>query len=113
MGYTKRYRRRHGLSGLGDLTSTLATAANVASDPYFPEVVCQIQALQAINHGQTPAACAVTPPGTPDDFGLANALTGLRAYVYAQANPWAYAVAAMVVVGLPMWIGFELGKGRA
>lgn len=99
---------------MGDLASTLATAADVAGDPYLPEVICRIQQLKNIDHGEAVTVCAETPAGiVGGGVGLHNAMIPLRAYVYAQQNPWAYFVAAAVVLGLPMWIGYELGKGNS
>jgi hypothetical protein len=34
----------------------------------------------------------------------------LRGYVYAQQNQWVYPVAVLAAIGLPMWIGYELGR---
>jgi hypothetical protein len=107
----KRYARRRPMA-MGDLASTLATAVDVASDPYLPEVICRIQQLKNIDHGEPVAVCAETPDGiVGGGVGLHNAMIPLRAYVYAQQNPWAYFVAIAVVLGVPMWIGYELGKG--
>lgn len=97
---------------MGDLASTLATAADVASDPYLPEVICHIQQLKQIEHGEPVSVCAETQEVIGAGVGLRNAMVPLRAYVYAQQNPWAYIVGLAVVIGVPMWIGYELGKGH-
>ncbi len=39
-------------------------------------------------------------------------MPALREYVKAEQQPWRYAVAAGVVIGLPMLLGYALGKGR-
>lgn len=96
---------------MGDVTSILSTGLNVASDPYTQEMLCQVGALQAIGRGQSPSVCAETPDGTLDPANIGTLVKGLRAYVYAQANPWAYGVAAAVVIGLPLLVGYRLGQG--
>ena len=112
MGYIhKRYGRRRALSGLGDLASDLSVASNVASDPYFPEVVCRIQQLTAINNHQVPGACVATPAGIPGGAGLANAVVPLRAYVFAQENKWVYPMAIIAILGIPFYLGYEMGGG--
>jgi hypothetical protein len=95
---------------MGDVTSTIATAADVATDPYFSEVVCRIQQLKAIDQGQAVPFCAETPDGYGGGVGLHTAMPALRAYVYAQANPWVYPVAIAAILGIPLYIGYELGR---
>lgn len=87
-------------------------ALDIASDPYLPEVVCRLAQLKAIESGTTAAACTDTADNLPGGVGLRNAVAPLRAYVYAQQNKWVYPVALAAIIGLPMWIGYELGKGR-
>jgi len=107
----KRTRRRQ-LSGLGGVLDTIGIAADVASDPYFPELVCRVQQLKAIDHGQAPNACAYTvDDGSGNGVGLRRGMPGLRAYVYAQQNPWVYPLVIAGVIGLPMLIGYHLGRG--
>lgn len=93
---------------MGDV---LSTGLNIASDPYTQELVCQADALQVIKRGQSPAPCPETPDGTPDPANIGTIVKVLRAYVYAQANPWAYAATAAVVIGLPLLVGYRLGQG--
>lgn len=110
MGY-QRYRRSR--QAMGDLASTITTVLDVASDAALPEVVCRIQQLQAIDRGQQIdlSTCAETPAGVGAPWAQ-RALPALRGYVYAQQNKWVYPVAALALIGIPMWIGYELGKGR-
>lgn len=116
MTYQKRYRRRtaRSLSGLGSLSSTIGTAIDVASDPYLAEVVCHVQQLKNIDHGEPVAVCVPTPDGiqTPGGVGLRNAIVPLRAYVYAQENKWVYPLVIAAVLGIPMWLGYEFGRGK-
>lgn len=95
----------------GDWVDTIGTAADVASDPYFPELVCRIQQLKAIDHGKAPSVCANTvDTGSGDGVGLRRGMPVLRGYVYAQQNPWVYPLLAAAVVGLPLLIGYRLGQ---
>ena len=126
MGYArKRYGRRKALPnaglgpmfGMGDLASVVSSIENsigagldVASDPYLPEIVCHIGQLNQIKTGQTVQNCQELPPGLPGGVGLDRAVVPLRWFVYAQQNPWVYPLAIAVVLGLPMLIGYELGK---
>lgn len=102
---------------LGDVTSTISdiahafgTASTVARDPYFGEVVCRIDELHAVKTGQPFRPCAPTPPGSPSPVGLDKVATGLAFYTYAEANPWVYPLAIAAFVGLPLWVGYRLGK---
>jgi hypothetical protein len=107
----RRYGRRPARRAMGDISSVIGTALDVASDPYLSEVVCRVGQLKNIDHGETVGVCAETPEGTAGGVGLRNAIVPLRAYVYAQQNKWVYPVALAVAIGIPMWIGYELGRG--
>lgn len=96
---------------MGDVSQVIGTALDVASDPYLAEVVCHVQQLKAIDHGEPVAVCAQTPAGVVGGVGLRKAIPALRAYVYAEQNPWVYPIAIAAIIGIPMWIGYELGKG--
>jgi hypothetical protein len=100
------------MHGMGDLASTIGTAIDIASDPYLAEVVCHIGQLKNIDHGEPVATCQETPPGAIGGVGLRNAAPVLRAYVYAQQNKWVYPVAMAVLLGVPMLIGYELGRNK-
>lgn len=117
MGYLRKRmnRRQHGMSGLGDLASTiesaLGTGASIAEDPYLPEVLCHINQLQQINSGGQAGTCADTADNLPGGVGLINAVKPMRAYVWLQSNsPWGYIGLAAALIGLPMLIGYEIGK---
>jgi len=112
---SKRYRgvvrRRAGMSGLGGIGDLLVAGVNVANDPYLSEVLCHLTQLQQIKAGGQPQACAETQPGLTGGIGLSRAVVPMRAYVFAEDHKWAYAVAAAAIIGLPMLIGYRLGKG--
>ena len=95
---------------MGDIASTIATAVNVADDPFLPELVCRINQLTAIQHGQEGGICANTPEGTTGGVGIGPLMPALRAYVFAQQNQWVYPVAAVVLLGIPFFFGYEYGR---
>jgi len=105
----QRYRKRLPFQAMGDVVGTIGTVLDVASDPAMPEIVCRIQQLQAIDRGQPVGVCAETPPGIGMPW-MQNVLPVLRGYVYAQQNKWVYPVALLAAIGIPMWIGYELGR---
>lgn len=112
MPYLSRYRTRRPKQAMGDLPGVLTTGLDLATDPYTQELVCQVQALRNIAHGTAPGVCPEVVDGTPDDAGIRNLVKGLRAYVYAQANPWVYPVAIAAVLGIPFLVGYSMGKDR-
>jgi len=97
---------------MGDLASTVGTALDVAADPYLPEVVCRIQQLTQVDRGQAVQLCPDTPDNVVGGVGIGRVIPALRAYVFAQQNQWVYPVAIVAVLGLPMLIGYHLGKGK-
>lgn len=101
--------RRH--SSLGDLTSTLVTAAQVTSDPYFAETVCRLGQLAAIERGAAVTACGKTPAGARGGIGLGKVMPVLRMYVQAQQQPWLYVAGAACVLGLPFLLGMAFARG--
>lgn len=94
---------------MGDLAEAIGTAADLASDPYLPEVICRVRQVKQIEHGEPVGTCSSTPRGTPGV--LRNMAPALQAYVYAQQHKWVYPLAIAAIVGIPMWVGYELGKG--
>lgn len=97
-------------SALNALASAVGTVGNIASDPYLPEVTCLVGELSALRHGQTPTPCGKTQRGLPGGVGLEDAVTPLRAYVYAKQNPWVFPVAVLAILGVPFLVGYSIGK---
>ncbi len=99
---------------LGDVTSALqavATGVDVVNDPYFNETVCRVRQLRAIERGEKLTVCTITPPNLGGGVGLRKVMPALRAYVAAeQRRPWSYVVGAGVVLGIPMLLGYALGR---
>ena len=105
-------RTRRQPSSLGGVLDTISIAADVASDPYFPELVCRVQQLKELDRGRPRNACSYTDDqGSDRGVGLRRGMPVLRAYVYAQAHPWVYPLAIAGAIGLPMLIGYHLGRG--
>jgi len=101
------------LSGLDlqSIENALGAGVSVADDPYFNEVLCRIGQLHAIRTHAAVPVCQDTPLGLPGGVGLERVILPLRAFVFAEANPWAYVVGAAVLFGVPMLIGYQLGRG--
>ena len=108
MSYVKQRRYRGRPMGLGDTLSTLTSAAQ---DPYLSETICRVGQLKAIENAQPVPGCAITAPNLGGGVGLRKVMPALRAYVYAEQHPWVYPAAVLGVIGLPMLIGYALGKG--
>jgi hypothetical protein len=97
---------------MGDLSSTLSTALDVASDPYMPELVCRVQQLMQIDRHQPVQICPETPEMAGGSASISRITSAMRAYAFAQQNSWVYPVAIAAIIGLPLWIGYTMGKGK-
>lgn len=113
--------RYSALSGgaLGGLTQTVQTiasaitpAADIATDPYLPEVICRAKQLVAIEDGVPVPPCQSLPGGMRGGIGFRKVMVPLRAYVRAERTPILYPVAFAVAVGVPLLIGYAIGKRR-
>lgn len=128
MGYTRRNPRYAMPMGdaLTDLIkcgqSAVGAAIGGATDPYLPEVMCRIAQLQALGKDRTPLqamfgkkptvavpACVSTPPGK-GGIGLEKAVKPLRAIVYVNKHPMAVWLGLTALLGVPMLIGYAIGK---
>lgn len=122
MSYVRKRNRRPiappETSALGDLASTITNlasgigiAADLATDPYLPETVCRVGQLSVIRKGGKPGVCANTAMNLSGGVGLRKMVKPLRAYVYAEQHRWVYLLAVAGIVGVPLFIGYTLGKG--
>lgn len=117
MSYHRRNPPRAALGGFSStvvnaLTSAggaLGTGAKVVQDPYLPEVLCMVDQLAQIEAGQRVTPCVRIAPGRPGGVGLRKVVPAMRAYVYAEQNPWAYPVAIGAAVGIPFLLGYLMG----
>lgn len=98
--------------GMGDLESLVIAGINIANDPYLNEVICRARQLQAVKAKTAVPVCPNTAPGIPGGIGLERAVVPMRAYVYAEEHKWVYLLAGVGIIGLPLLIGYELGKGH-
>jgi hypothetical protein len=109
MSYTKRP-RPSALSGIvSTVTDIVVTAAQVAQDPYFPEIVCRVGQIAAASNNRPPGVCSTTP-SVQSGLGLARVMPPLRAYAYAEAHPWVYPLGIAAVVGIPFLLGYLVAK---
>ena len=124
-----RYRRALGDISITGLVGALSSFADIdlalsdaVADPYFPNVVQSILELDAVSNGRPPIdptkgqqivnslKGVVSPtPGSPG-LGLQGASYALDVYVWAKQNPWLFPFAVAAVIGIPMLIGYKLGR---
>jgi hypothetical protein len=130
MGYTTRKSRY--AAPMGDAFSDLlkcgkgvvGTVLGGAADPYLSEVICRISQLQALSKDRTSLqamfgkkptvpvpACVITPP-TKGGVGLSHAVKPLRGLVYVHKHPMTAWFGLTVILGVPMLIGYMIGKRR-
>lgn len=89
----------------------VSTAVDVSHDPYLGEAICRVQQLVAIENKREVPVCTKTASGLVGGVGMRRLMPALRGYVYAQQHPWVYPVAGAVAIGVPVLIGYLLGKG--
>lgn len=100
----------------------LGTAAGGVADPYLPEVFCRVSQLKAMTTGRTPVqilagkkptvpvpVCKLTPLGLKG-IGVEKAIKPLRAAVYVGQNPSVVWIGAAAIVGVPLLLGYMLGR---
>lgn len=96
---------------LGTAAPTVSAASKVLTDPYWPEAVCRVGQLHAIENKQRVPACPKTPAGRTGGIGLRKVMPLMRGYVYAEQHPIVKPVAVAAAIGIPVLIGYLLGKG--
>src|SRR5512139_1857099 len=102
--------------------SAIGTAVGGATDPYLPEVICRISQLQALAKNRTPLqalmgkkptvpvpSCTSTPMGK-GGIGLERAVKPLRGLVYVNQHPMAAWLGVTAILGVPLLVGYMLGK---
>lgn len=102
-----RYQRPR--QGLGSVADVVTLAVDTLTNPYVPEILCRVKQIEATHKGQPVPACTTTPY-VVDSLGIGKFMPVARGYAYAEQHKWAYAVAALVVVGVPFTLGYFLGK---
>jgi hypothetical protein len=96
---------------LGTAVPAVGTASKILTDPYWPEAACRVAQLHAIENKQKLPACPTTPGGRTGGIGLRKVMPLMRGYVYAEQHPIVKPVAVAAALGIPMLIGYLLGKG--
>lgn len=103
------------LGGLSDLIATGNTAAGIAAsaltNPYTAEILCRVNQLRSIKAGAAIQPCLSTP-SVADSLGVGKFMPVVRGYVYAEQHPWAYPVAAALLLGVPFLLGYVAGRNR-
>lgn len=100
------------LSYAAQLPQYAGTIAEVIDDPYLPELACRVDQIYEARHSLPVKDCTVTPtPLVDSGIGLGRGMPFVRAYAYAEQNPILFPIAAIVALGLPILIGYKLGKG--
>lgn len=102
--------------------SAIGTAVGGATDPYLPEVICRISQLQALSKGRTPMqvmfgkkptvpvpSCTNTPMGK-GGIGLERAVKPLRGLVYVNQHPVTVWLGLSAILGVPLLVGYMIGK---
>lgn len=97
-------------AALAKASPILGTAAKIISDPYLPEAACRVSQLHAIENKKAVPTCATTPAGRGGGIGIRKAMPLLRGYVYAERHPVVKPLAIAGALGVPLLIGFLLGR---
>jgi hypothetical protein len=87
---------------LSKAAPALGAAQKILEDPYFPKVTQAILELNRLE--QRPGA----PP--KKGVGLDKVAKALGVYVYARTNKWVVPTALAVVIGVPLLLGYGIGK---
>ena len=99
---------------LGGTASDVANkVAMLAGDPALPTVVDlvkQLYALEASRPGGPPAPKPTGPVNYKAGIGLSAAVGPLKAILYVRKNPWVVPAAVAGILGLPLLLGFTLGR---
>ena len=97
-------------TGYAAAAPVIQAGAKVISDPYLPEVTCRLVQLSALENRQPVPACPSTPMDRTGGIGLRKLVRPLRAAVYAEQHPWVKPVALLAAIGIPVAIGYALGR---
>lgn len=101
---------------LNDFTDDLSTAATAAAaatqiinDPALPQIIGDVARLRQLTVDNSTGNSATAEPG----IGLSSAVYPLHLYVLYRENPILYGTLALsLLIGLPIFIGYTLGKRR-
>jgi hypothetical protein len=103
-------------------TSAVGAVVGGVADPYLPEALCRISQLQALGKGRTPLQAmfgkkpTVTVPSCKQvvdgqkSIGFDRAVKPLRKLVYVNRHPAIIWLGLTALLGVPMLIGYAIGK---
>lgn len=94
---------------LSQVAGTVGTVGAIASDPFSSELVCRVKQVVALGTPQR-VSCSSTPLRVRSPANLKKPVVAMRAYVYAEQRPWAYAATIATVVGVPFLLGYLTGR---
>ena len=98
-------------TGGSAVATAVTTVSQLLSDPALPEVACRVGQLYAIENKKPVPPCPnLARSSNVGGVGLRKAVPILRALVFAEQNPWVKPVAVGAVLGLPLLLGYILGK---
>lgn len=92
-------------TALRGVTDTVSAAKAIVNDPAFATVIGLINQLNAAEGGGGSSG-----GGSTAGIGLSAAVTPLRVVVYARKNPWVVPTAVAGVLGVPLLLGFLIGR---
>lgn len=112
MSYVKRRSLRRTAPTLGATVesylqrgeSVLAAAKQILDDPALPQVTGIVMDLHKLE--QKPGQ-----PTTPG-IGLKRVVKPFMFYYYTRKNSWVLPVVAIALIGIPFFLGFQVGKRR-
>jgi hypothetical protein len=120
MSYTTRK------EAMGDSVSDLLKCGKSviggAVDPYLPEVFCRVSQLQALTTDRTmlqamfgkkptsPVTPCVSTPFGQKGVGVERVIRPLRGLVYVEQHPAAVWAGIAVLFGVPMLVGYMIGR---
>ncbi len=114
MSYVKNFmttRKPSATGGVQDWISAgkniLSSGANVLQDPALPAVVGLVAELKSIEVSKGVPGAASQP-----GIGLRAAVSPLSLFVVHKKNPWLAPVAVLAILGIPFFVGYNLGKSR-
>jgi hypothetical protein len=92
----------------------LKAAAQAVSDPYLPQVACEVQRLGRIERGQKPGPrCSKPARVTPGvGIGLESVVMPIRAFSFYKQYPWAVIGGTALAFALVYSMGYSAGRGQ-
>ena len=97
----------------GTVGKAILAAGRAASDPYLPEVTCQMIRLANIEEKRpTGAPCYRTPKNRAGGIGLRYAVAPLRHFVAYRERPWLLPLLVGAFIVIPFAMGYAYGQEK-